>query len=121
MSKKAVGSIAPLLRAADAVDPQADVIAFLEHGNAFADCKFPWRMATHAASIFLSGDRAWKLKRAVHFDYLNFLTPDKRRDVLRTEFQLNRRTAPDLYRALHAVTRDSAGQLAIDGSGEAID
>ena len=79
------------------------------------------RIDTHAASIFLAGTRAWKLKRAVRFDYLDFSTPERRRTALRTELRLNKRSAPELYRAVHAVTRDPEGRLAIDGKGEAVD
>lgn len=121
MIKETVGTNVPFLYATDPADPQADIIAFLDYGNAFADCRRQTRIDTHAASVFLSGNRAWKLKRAVCFGYLDFSTPDKRRDVLEAELRLNRRTAPDLYRAVHVVTRNSNGRLAIDGGGEAVD
>lgn len=103
------------------VDPQAEVVAFLSSGRAFADHQPPVRIDTHAASVFLSGERAWKLKRAVRFDYLDFSTPERRHAALDTELLLNRRTAPGLYRAVHSVTRGPNGQLAIDGEGTAVD
>jgi len=34
---------------------------------------------------------------------------------------LNRRTAPDLYLAVHPITRDSEGRLALDGDGDAVE
>ena len=43
------------------------------------------RIDTHAARVFLVGDRAWKLKRAVQFDYLDFSTADRRRAALEAE------------------------------------
>ncbi len=98
----------------------ADVVAFLETG-AFGSDAFVRRIDTHAASIFLTEDRAWKLKRPVRLGYLDFSTPARRRAALAAELRLNRRTAPDLYRALHAITREADGSLAIDGRGEAID
>lgn len=79
------------------------------------------RIDTHGASLFLAGDRAWKMKRAVRFSYMDFSTPDRRRDVLTRELALNRRTAPDLYLGLHAITREASGTLALDGAGEALD
>ncbi len=99
---------------------QADAIAFLESGDAFGGER-PRRIDTHAASIFLVADRAWKLKRAVKFDYLDFSTADKRRAALEIELRLNRRNAPDLYRAVHPITRDSTGRHSIDGQGEPVD
>ena len=104
----------------DLSDSQADVVALLESGDAFGGVR-PKRIDTHAASVFLVGDRAWKLKRAVRFDYLDFSTTDRRRGALDAELRLNRRTAPDLYVAVHPITRESDGRLAIGGSGEAID
>ena len=103
------------------IDPQDEVLAFLGSGSAFAGRGRPVRIDTHAASIFLAGTRAWKLKRAVRFDYLDFSTPERRRTALQTELSLNRRTAPALYRAVHAVTRVPDGRLAIDGGGETVD
>ena len=72
-------------------EPQADVVAFLGQGAAFG-ATTPRRIDTHCATIFLSGDRAWKLKRAVRFGYLDFSTADLRREALEAELRLNRRT-----------------------------
>jgi aminoglycoside phosphotransferase family enzyme/predicted kinase len=102
-------------------DPQAAVIAFLQQGDAFGEATPPRRIDTHAASIFLTGHRAWKLKRAVRFGYLDFSTADRRRAALEAELSLNRRTAPALYRAVHPITRADDGRLAIDGRGAAVD
>jgi aminoglycoside phosphotransferase family enzyme/predicted kinase len=79
------------------------------------------RIDTHAAAVFLSGDRAYKLKRAVRFDYLDFSTPERRRQACEAEIRLNRRTAPALYRRLVAVTREPGDRLQIDGSGVPVD
>ena len=37
------------------------------------------RIDTHAASVFLEGDRALKIKRAVRFPYLDYSTLEKRK------------------------------------------
>ncbi|WP_235219034.1 bifunctional aminoglycoside phosphotransferase/ATP-binding protein [Sphingobium sp. C100] len=94
---------------------------WLASSNAFGNLGLVRRIDTHAASIFLSGETAWKIKRPVDLGYLDFSTPDKRRTALEAELALNRRTAPSLYKAVHPITRDKAGLLAIDGGGEAID
>src|SRR5258707_7210368 len=36
------------------------------------------RIDTHAASVFLAGDRAYKVKRAVRFPFLDYSTLEKR-------------------------------------------
>lgn len=101
-------------------EPQADVVAFLQQGAAF-ERGAPRRIDTHCASIFLSGDRAWKLKRAVRFGYLDFSTADRRRQALEAELRLNRRTAPQLYRAVHPIKQAPDGTLRIGGTGAAVD
>jgi len=100
-----------------ASDPQSEAAAFLD-GFGGPDTR---RIDTHAASIFLTADRAWKLKRAVRFGYLDFTTPQRRRAALEAEFALNRRTAPTLYIAVHPITRDSKGKLSVGGEGCTID
>ena len=53
------------------------------------------RIDRHSAVGFLAGERAYKLKRAVRFDYLDFSTVERRRAMCETEVRLNRHTAPD--------------------------
>ncbi|HEX6143075.1 MAG TPA: phosphotransferase, partial [Geminicoccaceae bacterium] len=79
------------------------------------------QVQTHAARIFLVGDRAYKLKRAVRYSFLDFSTPERRRDALQAELRLNRRTAPMLYRHVLPVTRRQDGGFEIDGRGEPVD
>lgn len=99
-------------------DSQAEIVAFLEREfGAGAPCK---RIDTHAASVFLAGDRAWKLKRAVRYPYLDFSTAARRHAALQAELRLNRRTAPDLYIAVHPIVRDGDG-LRIGGEGKPVD
>jgi aminoglycoside phosphotransferase family enzyme/predicted kinase len=96
---------------------QGEVIAFLERA-AFAPPVT--RIDTHAAIVFLEGDRAWKMKRAVAYSFLDFTKLAAREAALRAELRLNRRTAAQLYRRVVPVTRE-AGGLAIDGPGEPVE
>jgi aminoglycoside phosphotransferase family enzyme/predicted kinase len=111
--------------AATSLDPpvtgETDVAAWLASGKPFEEGGAVRRIDTHAASVFLVGNRAWKLKRPVRYNYLDFSTADRRRDVLEAELRLNRRTAPTLYLAVHPVTRDARDQLAIGGDGKVVD
>ncbi|MFD1960342.1 hypothetical protein ACFSHP_18735 [Novosphingobium panipatense] len=94
---------------------QADVVTFLESPGALKPGETARRIDTHAAHIFLAGDRAWKLKQAVHYDYLDFSSVDKRRAALEAELSLNRRTAPSLYLAVRPICRDGTGKLNMEG------
>ena len=79
------------------------------------------RLETHISIVFLSGSRAWKLKRAVRLDYIDASTPDRRKMLCEKEVQLNRRTAASLYVGVVAVTREADGSLALGGAGTPVD
>lgn len=52
---------------------------------------------THAAHLFLVGDRAYKIKKAIKLPYLDFTTIEKRKAVLERELAINRPAAPGIY------------------------
>ena len=101
-------------------EDQAEVIEFLAspstHGGSSVE-----RIDTHASVVFLAADLAYKLKRAVRFDYLDFSTSALRRACCEAEVRLNRRTAPMIYRGVVAVTREADGAFALDGKGSPVD
>src|SRR5688500_14665997 len=99
---------------------QSAVIAFLSSPAAHAG-ETVRRVETHSAIVFLAGDRAWKLKRAVRYDYLDFSTVECRRVACEGELRLNTRTAPSIYRGVTPVVRRADGSLAIGGSGLPVD
>ena len=72
---------------------------------------------THIAQVFLIGDHAYKLKKAVDLGYLDFSTSEKRAWALRRELDFNRKTAPDIYQAVVAIVRHADGSLGFDGAG----
>ena len=101
-------------------EDQAAVIGFLSRATTYGVERVE-RIDTHASAVFLAGDRAYKLKRAVQFDYLDFSTSERRRVLCEAEVRLNRRTAPSLYRGVIAVTRESDGTYALGGDGPPAD
>ncbi len=101
---------------------QDEVIAFLMSPDSYpGDVGEVVRMDTHCAVVFLAGDRAYKLKRAVKLPYLDFSTLERRQRFCERELEINRLTAPDLYLRLAPVTRGAGGRLAIGGEGEVVD
>src|ERR1044071_4268143 len=100
--------------------PQEEVFALLSdpatHGGARVR-----RIDTHAAAVFLAGERVYKVKRAVKFPFLDYSTISKRKAACESELEVNRSFAPDIYRGVVAITREGNGRLAIDGNGERID
>ncbi|MBS0535902.1 MAG: AAA family ATPase [Proteobacteria bacterium] len=79
------------------------------------------RIDTHAASVFLSGDRVLKVKRAVKFTFLDFSTLDKRKKACEAEIEVNKPYAPQIYRGVVAITREADGSLALDGKGAPVE
>ncbi len=59
----------------------------------------PWAelAETHSAIVVFAGDRAYKLKKPVRFDFLDFSTRELREQAAHREVDLNRRIAPDVY------------------------
>ncbi|MEW6322583.1 MAG: AAA family ATPase [Acidobacteriota bacterium] len=103
-------------------DDQAEILAFLGDGASYpgAPARVE-RIDTHSASVFLAGDRAYKVKRAVRYDYLDFSTLERRRDACHAEVRLNLRSAPDLYLGVQAVCRAPGGTLSLGGAGEPVE
>jgi uncharacterized protein len=101
--------------------PADEVIALLSRPDTFGAQEPVERIETHAACVFLAGDRAIKIKKPVSLGYLDFSTPDKRRAALARELELNRPNAPEIYRDLVPVTRAPGGELSLDGAGEPVE
>jgi len=76
---------------------------------------------TACAHVFLGPESAWKIKRHADLGYADFSTAERRKWALDRELEFNRAAAPDIYRAVRAVTREPGGGFAIDGAGEAVD
>lgn len=79
------------------------------------------RIDTHAASVFLDGDRALKIKRAVRFPFLDYSTLEKRKAACDEEIRINRQFAPKIYHRVVPITRTESGSLSIGGAGEPIE
>ena len=71
--------------------------------------------------VVLAGARAYKLKRAVKLDYVDFSTAERRLALCEREVELNRRAAPDLYLGVRRITRAGDGRLTFDGDGPLVD
>ena len=103
-------------------DRQNDLIAFLCSRRAFGSDRPPAEtISTHISTVLLLGVRAIKLKRQVRLSYVDLSSPRRRLQLCERELELNRRTAPALYRQVHRVTRERDGQLELNGSGELVD
>jgi uncharacterized protein len=101
---------------------QAGVIEFLSKSEAYGDGAEPVvRIDTLISVVFLAGDRAYKLKRAIRLPYLDFSTIEDRRAACEEEIRVNRRTAPSLYLGVLPVVRMPDGSFSLGGGGEPVD
>ncbi len=76
----------------------------------------PSRIDTHISAVFLTATRAYKLKRAVKFPFLDFSTLAAREKMCRAEIAVNRAWAPEIYLGVEKVT-----EAGIGGPGAALD
>jgi aminoglycoside phosphotransferase family enzyme/predicted kinase len=105
-----------------APDDQRDIITFLTDPASYGkDVERVEIVETHVSLVFLAGDRAYKLKRAVKFPYLDFSTVERRRQACEAELALNRRTAPALYLEIRGIARTAAGDICFSSSEDAVD
>lgn len=102
------------------VQDQSEVVDWLagqssDQDGPTADC-----IETPISPVFLIGDRAYKLKRAVKLPYADFSTSQIRLRSCEKELDLNLKTSPEIYVRVRRITRESTG-LTFDGTGELVD
>jgi aminoglycoside phosphotransferase family enzyme/predicted kinase len=64
---------------------------------------------THTGVVVLIGERAYKVKKPVTTDFLDYSTPADRERACGREVELNRRLAPDSYLGVAHLSDPSAG------------
>lgn len=101
------------------VQDQTATVAFFSDRKTHA-CERVEHIQTHISEIFLAGNRAFKMKRAVRLPYVDFSTPELRLRACEKEVELNKATAPGLYLGVRRIARDKDGRLAF-GEGELVD
>jgi aminoglycoside phosphotransferase family enzyme len=107
-------------RSADPVDP-ATKLAFLRRAESYPEDTTAVEVKeTHMSWVFLTDRFAYKMKKAVRYDFLDFSSIDRRRHFCEEELRLNRRLAARSYLAVVPLTV-AHGKLRLDGSGVPID
>jgi aminoglycoside phosphotransferase family enzyme len=97
-------------------------VAFLRQVAAYPE--LPRRVdvrETHMSWVFLTDERAYKLKKPVRRDYLDFSTVEARRLNCQEELRLNRRLAGPVYRSVVPLLESAGGKLGFAGPGQAVD
>jgi aminoglycoside phosphotransferase family enzyme len=97
-------------------------VAFLRRPVSYPQCAGEVEtIQTHMSWVFLTDRHAWKLKKPVRNDYLDFSTPEARRLHCSSEVRFNRRLARDVYLGIVPLTANNNGNLQLGGRGRRID
>jgi aminoglycoside phosphotransferase family enzyme/predicted kinase len=88
---------------------QTEVFAFLGNPATHNLEGLVVRIDTHGAAVFLAGENAFKVKRAVRFPFMDFSTLEKRRRACEKELAVNKANAPDIYLDVVPISKDSMG------------
>lgn len=75
---------------------------------------------THVSVVFLAGPFAYKVKKPVHFDFLDAHLLERRAEMCDQEVTLNRRLSPELYLGVVPITRRD-GALVVGGDGPPVE
>lgn len=103
-------------------DPQHAVIGFLSDPASYGlGSTAIERVETHCSIVFLAGDRAYKLKRAIRYASLDYTSEALRKRACESELRLNRRTAPEIYLEVRSIALAPDGKLAFGGPGVTVD
>lgn len=103
------------------VDPQT-IARFLRDPASYPDHPESVELVeTHISRVFLTPQYAYKLKKPVQFEFLDFSTVERRHHACCQELRLNRRLAPDVYLDIIPITLDAAGRLILGGAGTPVD
>jgi len=72
---------------------------------------------THASTVFLAGERAYKVKKALRLPFLDYSTLARRHALCLEEVRVNRPYAPHIYIGVRTVV-PAAGGFALGGADE---
>ena len=100
---------------------QARMVAALRRSlrTPAGDAQLPL-IETHISYVLLTGDMAYKIRKAVDLGFVDFTTLARRRHDCDEELRLNRRLAPELYLDVVPVT-GTVDEPALGGTGPVLD
>jgi len=109
------------IRAAAPVELAAKVAHLSRPESHIAPTRRVEVVETHMSYVFLGDAEVLKLKKPIRRDRADFKTLASRRRACAVEVRLNRRLAPDVYRASVPLTVNRKGRLVVGGHGRAVD
>ena len=100
---------------------QEQINKLLSDGKFPGNSGTPELIETHISWVFLCDEYAYKIKKPIHYSFLDFSAIEKRKYYCEKEIVLNRRLTDDVYLDVQTI-RKRSGQFFIGGAnGEIID
>jgi aminoglycoside phosphotransferase family enzyme/predicted kinase len=96
------------------------IASLLKPGAYLHPVASPKLLETHISWVILTGTYAYKIKKSVKLDFLDFSTLQQRRHFCEEELRLNRRMAPQLYLDVVPIC-GSEENPKVGGEGRAIE
>ncbi|MCD6567429.1 MAG: AAA family ATPase [Dehalococcoidia bacterium] len=75
---------------------------------------------TQMSFVFLTGEYAYKVRKAINLGYLDYSSLEKRLFFCRREVELNRRLSPNTYLAVVPIVEEG-GRFSVEGEGKAVE
>ena len=103
-------------------DAAERIVGFLSQAASYPDRPVSVQVVeTHISWVFLTDRYAYKLKKPVRFEFLDFSTAALRHHACDEELRLNRRLTHKVYLDVLPITEDAHGVLELAGPGSAVD
>src|SRR6266567_8327846 len=100
---------------------KAQIDILVRQGKFPGQATRPRLVETHISWVILCEQLVFKIKKPVHYSFLDFSTLEKRKYYCEREVELNKRLTENIYLDVQPV-REIAGDLCIgDGNGEIAD
>jgi uncharacterized protein len=96
-----------------------EIHELLKAGKFSHNCTDPQLIETHISWVVLCDRHVFKMKKPIHYSFLDFSTLEKRKYYCEQEVVLNRRLASDIYLDVVPVMR-SNGQLIVSKKAKGI-
>ena len=117
-----MGSVAVQRRGSRHVTEFAAKVAFLSRAPSYPEgTRAVTCVETHMSWVFLTDDRAYKLKKPVRTAYVDLRDVTARLRNCAEEVRLNRRLSSDVYLAIVPLSKDKAGQLTFAPHRDVVD
>lgn len=119
-------SISHIQQQFDVNDEQVEAVHFLanlEDNNKPVDnaTQATSIVTTHCAHIILTKNRAYKIKRAIKYSYLDMLDLSSREALCKRELEINKPSLPNIYLKVVPLTKNDNGNLSMNGPGAPVE